>query len=509
MARKTTRMVQQHPRVAEGRPLQFKDLDRTGQQIAKQNWSEMGNVASNIDSARSTARGTLGTPGLKEGAYKGASRDIANLTAAQEIGVTDKPQTIRSAAGRRVTHLRRAVDRAATEGDIRRTRDVGPTRSGIPGGIGWYLDHADDIDRAARIHDHDTPTAITASGDMSPQNSPENEKRAVAALMKGQSQNATVTAKTRRGAKAIGADNPGDTRNFRDLDPHHVRAIGSTPMAEHVDSSVSLTDLGKGSTELQSGLRVLRGEISRDEIGRDSAKLPSYIGNIHDAHVADANVRSEYFRRAHEAFTDKPYFEQPTVFGEEWEKDPYGKAQSTEGILDPEGHTAEDTWMQAMSLGQKNEAEVIPTGKGSARLGKLLGSNAVLQSMSVQRDGETAFPTPTGEKKVTGTELRHAMNNAATIAAARQVSTEAESRGRNVGAGVPSMMVQEGAWTEFRIAQGKDPLYEDAVKASSAPPAGIPDSGKTFDPKKPRKSAKTEEVLSKGLPGNWVQDKLL
>jgi hypothetical protein len=510
MARQTTRAAQIHPREAEGRPLQYADLDSVGKQIARQNFANIGNVKSNLGAAMATEQKAAANEKNSPAHRLGAERTLANLAAVADIGVTDKPLSIRSAGSRRMIWANKAAKRAEMEGDIRRTTDPGLTRSGLPGGVGWYLDHADDIDRAARAYGQHTPTAITASGAMSPQNEPEQEKAAVAAIMRGQMHNPSFVAKTPEGAKAMGMDNPGDSRAFRDMTGKQVKDASRTSMREHIETPAMLHDLAKGSTELPRGVDVMRGDVSRSEIGAGTGKVPSYLTNIHDAYAADANTRGEYFRRAHEAFSSKPYFEQPTVFGPEWEADPYGKASSTEGILNPTGNTAEDTWMQAMSLGQKNEDRSLPTGKGSGRLAKVLGSHAVIQSMSVQGTvngkHETAMPTPVGSKKVTGDELRHAMNNAATIDAASRMSDEARARGRNVGAGIPAMMVQETAWTEYRIDQGKDPLYTKAMKDQGTP--GFKD-GKVYNPDRPLSTEKTDTVLKNNLPGKWVQDRLL
>jgi len=478
MPKPPMRETRLHPRVSEGRPLQLTDLDRTGKKLATDSFSKIGSeLNSRIDAGIVKAQNAVDSPGSSDTYRRTSQNDLNTLREVKSMGVTDRPLTVSSAANRRVKAVKEGVQRASTTGDIRRGTtlpEVGATRSGLPASVGWYIDHSDDIDRSARAYDFHTPTAIDSSAGMSPQNGPDNEKAAVTALMQGHRNNHPVTARTDVGAKAIGVPGVGHSKQFADLSPDEIRGIGKQSMTEHVSSSTSLTALGKGGTELQTGVKVLRGEVKGHELGADTAKVPSYREDIQNAHAADANVRGEYFRRAHEAFTDKPYFEQPTVFGEEWEKDPYGKAQSTEGILNPGGNTAEDTWMQAISLGQRNEKKPIDTGKGSGRLGKALGSNDVVQAVSA-RD---VYPTPVGSKNVTGDEVRHAVNNAATIKAAKTLSKQAEARGRNVGAGVPAMMVQETGWTEYRIDQGKDPLWEDALKMKAAPAPGIPVSGR-------------------------------
>jgi hypothetical protein len=501
--------------VTEGRPLQFTDIDRVGQQIARRNWADIGsNLSGRIASGIETAdRGAANVSSSEHHRTKNANEG-ATLRAVQAIGVTNKAQTIPSAAKRRVSAIYRNATRTKAEGgDIRRGTTLpsfgpGSTRQGLPAGVGWYIDSADEIDRAARAYHHDTPTALAASGSMSPQNSPENERAAVTALMKGHHNNPNVTARTPEGARMMGFRGetavPGAVKAFRELSSEQLRSIGSTPKQKHIDSpGVSLTDLGKGSTGLQTGVGVLRGNIHPSEIGADTGKVPSYIENHLHAHSAAANVRSEYFRRAHELFSDKPYFEQPTVFGKEWEADPYGKAQSTEGILNPRGNTAEDTWQQGISLGQRNEAKALPLGRGSGRLGKALGSNPVVQAMSAK----DVFPTPPRSKSVNAAEIRHAMNNAATIKAAADITKDAVARGRNVGAGMPAIMAQETGWTGYRIEQGKDDLYEGARKQLAGGPPAIRESGKAFAPKG-KVSKRMQSVLSEGKPANFVQDSL-
>jgi hypothetical protein len=73
-------------------------------------------------------------------------------------------------------------------------------------------------------------------------------------------------------------------------------------------------------------------------------------------------------------------------------------------------------------------------------------------------------PTVQGHPNPNGDTIIHALNNEATIRAAGMASDRARQQGRNVGAGLPAVAMQEIPWTEYRIQAGKDLGYEAASK---------------------------------------------
>lgn len=558
-----------HPAVTENRALQFRDLDPQGQQMAEQRWSDMGSSttttvgralnAANKSAADATskilsfknsqssvpgfadARGALSSSfsvandplnfstrdegvSAAQRTLKKARTDASQLGALQASGLlSDVPTTIASAASRRVELFDAAAARSRNEGDIR----TGELPSDRPFGAGWYFKHARKINNLADSHGIDREVAYAVSGSMSPQNSPDNEFAALSALAAAHSKNHKVTAKTREGARRMGIAVPSHiksdadflalheserSKNFNDLTPDQIReSLGNGSMRKHVDTKVNIEGLALGGTGLTRGIGIIRGHVPLDEFlasgPNGGPKVASYVHNIRMAGRANANEEAEYYRRLHEASPDSGnYFQQPTLFGEEWEADPWGKADSTEGTLDPEGPTAEDTWMRSISANQPNEFEKIPESSESKpmKVGKFVGSSPQFQRLSAAG----VFPTPEGQPNPNADTIIHALNNEATVQAAEQITDRARRAGRNVGAGVPSMGVQETTWSEYRVEADKDPEYAKASGASSeydgAKKAAEEDfARKSLEarnagkkgPKKPKKLGPVQEIL--------------
>lgn len=493
---------QPHPAVTDNRALQYRDFDAQGKAVAEAGWANIGNVKSNLAGALTRTNAAITeaeasiqemhdqgiTPPKDSGPVVTLKKERANrfsLEYAQDNNlVADRPQTLTKAANSRTRLYRDAVQRSRTEGDIR----TGEGPSDRPIGAGWYLKHAKDINNIADAYGHSRERLYAASGAMSPQNSPDNEKAALRAMASAHAANHDVTAKTITGARRLGIDVPSHITNdeqfaalpseqrskkFRDLTPEQIRAgVSKGEHRKHIDTKVDVEGLAKGGTGLTRGISIMRGDTDEKDFlasgPNGGPKVSSYVGNIRAAGSANANEVSEYYRRIHEAIPGaKPYFEQPTIFGEAWEADPWGKAKSTEGILDPQGNTAEDTWMRAISAGQPKEFSVIPGARAGGegnRVGKFVGSSSALQKMPVTG----VYPTIPGHPDPTSETIIHAMNNEATIRSAAAITRAAKKEGRNMGAGLPSMSVQESAWTEYRIQADKDPDYRKAERNLSS-----------------------------------------
>lgn len=486
---KRSERLQEHPAVTENRALQLSDMDVHGQAMAEQRWKDMGKAKTNTRNAlKSTKeRLALGDKPIEEGGKplsddrrKILNKNKGNYEAVLKNNLVENvPLNIEDAATRRVDLFDQGVQRHSREGDIR----TGAEPSVQPLSAGWYIDHARDIHEIADRLGFDREVLYSASGAMSPQNSPDNEKKALAAIASAEKANHAVTATTLTGARALGIEIPSHiksdkdfqklhatqrTRQFKDLTPDQIRAgLGKGEMRSHVDTKADIEGFAAGGTGLTRGIDIIRGNLGVDDFLAEGPnggpKVASYVENIRNAGRSNANEKSEYFRRMHNAVEGaKPYFEQPTLFGEEWEKDPYGKAGSTEGTLNPRGSTAEDTWMRAISARQPKEFEEIPTGTESGRVGKFVGSDPSLQKLSVTG----IYPTVPEHPNAKSETIIHAMNNAATTRAAGMLTDRARDAGRDVGAGVPNMGVQETSWSEYRIQAGKDPAYEKASRNS-------------------------------------------
>ena len=477
-----------HPRVSEGRALQYRDLDPLGKRMARRNWAEIGNVATGglpqaIASATKAATNPVSTErhrGLEQ-------RRLDNLNTVAGHAV-DRPLDLTQAARRQVSLVDAAGRIGRTEGDIR----YGEHPGGQALGAGWYTRHASDLHHIAKGTGFDTSRIIDASSAMSPQNDPENEKAAIAALATAHSADHAVTATTLHGASILGVNDVGMSKRFSELSSEQVVAISGTKAQKDVSSQANLYDMSKGGSNLIEGVKVLRGEREGSSVGAGTSKVPTYRASIHAAHNATPAEKSEYHRRIQEGVGQMPYHESPTLFGAEWEANPWGEAHSTQGILNPTAPTPQDTWMQAINLVQPHED--VPFGqKGTGRVGKTLGSDPTIMRMPREGTVETPegprreriFPTPAGTGTVTPAELLHAMGDEATIRAGEMLTRRAEKAGRSVGAGYPSLGVQETAWTAHRVQLDKDMLWtkaQHAIAEVSQPAPEISGQGSMFTP---------------------------
>lgn len=484
MATKKPRATPPHPAETQGRPLLTSDLDAEGKALADKRWLDMGQMKTRLpqEIAKHQAgvekqEAILSDPSLDltdkqrkahETRKKSHEKMRNNFTDIHDRGlVEDVDVTVESAAQRRVHFFDQAGSRAQTEGDIRSGR--GP--SDLAAGARWYPGHVGDIHGIAQIEkaeptQEDRDRYYASSGSMSPLNSPQMEKTSLRAIAAAHRENSTVTPTTKRGAEAAGAA-IGKSVNIRDMTPERIGKISSAPMHAHLDTTADLGGIGSGGTNVPRGVGIFRGDVAPEDYAprgpAGAPKLYGYIESMRRAGRANANEVSEFYRRVHEGTPGSaPYFQQPTVFGPQWEKDPYGKADSTEGILDPKGPTAEDSWMQTISLGQPHEMEALETGKGSARVGKTLGSDTHGLS-NIPAGGVFPSSSPRTDYPVTPEAVLHALNQEATHRAAEIVTDRARADGRNMGAGLPSQAIQPVSWDEYRIQADKDDDYTEAI----------------------------------------------
>jgi len=198
----------------------------------------------------------------------------------------------------------------------------------------------------------------------------------------------------------------------------------------------------------------LRGETPTHEAidPHTSSKVWSYHEAIKNAKPGTA-VHEEYLTRAQTALHEMPG--QQTM-------DLYGIRHSTEGILNPKGHTAEDTWMNAVSSGQQMEG--LSAGRHVVSPAKVVGSEKSIVTVPktgiVKGEKVPIHPSP----HVTGEGIRHAWNNDATIRAAEQLSKATDVQ-------VPSVLAQETSWTEARRVAGKDEEYAPRNPKKTLPSA--------------------------------------
>jgi hypothetical protein len=136
-----------------------------------------------------------------------------------------------------------------------------------------------------------------------------------------------------------------------------------------------------------------------------------------------------------------------------------GLRGATHGPLSPSAPTAEDTWQQAISTGQKLPAQPIPGRQGRAAL-QSPAKFSVGEGGAANQKYIRAVPGIAGAEP---SALMHAWQNEATQRAARTMS-------RRSGEIVPSIGVQAGGWTEARRQAGKAIEEQPKKKAQRKAP---------------------------------------
>lgn len=418
-------------------PVQYSNFDAPGRRALDPLMQGMGRAASRAASARRlygdaiAAATSSNSPAAGRTAKK--NEQALERLAVVEPHLTNRRVTLDSAASNRTGLVRRGVERSRRDG------------TGLEGaGAGWYFEHRRGLNQTASQFKMDESRVVKASALMSPQNAPENERRAVHALAQLHAENPELhfNEKTRKslGLKA-------DKMRYSDLTPDQASKIGSpkhragiTGVHEDVLKGVAS---GGGWKNVAKAIHTLRGgdyEISPST----SPKVWSYHEAIQNARP-DTPEHMEYMTRARTALHEMPG--QQTM-------DLFGLRHSREGILNPGGHTAEDTWMNAISSGQKLEG--TQAGRHVISPAKVVGTEKPFVGTGKSHNGVSVHPSPAA----TAEGVRHAWNNEATIRSARQLS-----EGTDVM--VPSVLAQETAWTEGRREARKDKEYENRGRADA------------------------------------------
>ena len=384
--------------VPQDRALQYSDLDREGQGAARNIMRDQGAIKSRLGERKATAQAAADNP-ANNATTQHKSTILARKLGEAETYAQDRPVTLPGATNRRVEHFQNGVRRAAAEG--------------IDSGAGWYFEHHREIAASAAAHGETSARAITAATSMSPQNSPENERAAVNALM------------------AQRAGNPHDPK-----------------------------DLGRAGTSTNMAKAVHHLDTGEDPIN------PSSSPKVHSYREATLHARPgtpehyEYLGRIDQATRVITGQHDP---GQQ-RMDLHGLAHSTEGILSPTRNTAEDTWMNAITYGQDLDTTLPGT---RTNVGKFLASDKGLALDVPKRDAAGTSVHPSGQ--VGSAAVLHAYNNEATVRAARRIGESTgvvDHRGRSV---FPAVAVQEVAWTEARRRAGKDPAYNQSQVQQRGP----------------------------------------
>ena len=411
-----------NPRI-DGHAMQFKDMSAEGQRGTRRLVRQIGDAPARADTE--IAR-------LSAHPARSPKMDVAlESTRLARPGLRKTNVTLESAAAGRAALYHQAVE-SAPQGEE-------------PAGTGWYFHHHGALSSMAKQHGFDTDTAITASAVMSPNNSPSNELAATRALL-DLHRNHTVTV-TPALHQALGKDAPhhsfiGKTVPVSDLHPNTVAALGGTKVRDYVKTTADpevLKDLSRGGTRgnIAKAVGVLRGDVHPDDaINPHSApKVWSYRNATRNA-VPNSPEHVEYMSRVGSHATGNEAL------------DLYGLRHASHGILNPEGHTAEDTWMHSITTGQ--QLERMPTGRRGRAAGispaKTYGSAERLGFIGTKKDPKTGQSVEP-DARVAAPAVQHAFNNRATHIAAEQVS-------RGTGFRLPAVAMQEVPWTQARVNAG-------------------------------------------------------
>lgn len=457
------------PGAPEGRALRFEDLDPEGREAAKANWRQVGNIRSRLEGAVSAAQATLDNPANNPHYREKAGHRLSSLeTIAPHL--KDIPMTMEGATRERLKKVQAGAERSREEG-----------RQTIRG-AGWYFDHHRQIRDAAVATGTDVHRAIVATTALSPQNSPERERAAGAAIMDmvaNQHRHTVHITRELRAAvnrtvgkgRALPASMVGQHVSLGQLDASHIAAIGShnarlRDKGHPVRSTADFNSTGAlvgGGANVEKAIRHLRGEISEEQTinPHSSPKVWSYKEATKASEPGTAQ-HGEYMIRMHQATgTEVPG---------QVAMDLYGLRGSHEGVLSPDQHTAEDTWMHSISTRQRPEIVEGSKGRGVspakfAATDKNLAGSDVVSKKPLGKEGPTLPPDP----RVGGSAVTHAMNNAATRAAARRSTIDMG----DTTVHMPAIGVQETAWTEQRIQAKKDPEYKEEQRAKAKPKAKL------------------------------------
>lgn len=362
-------------------PYQWKDLtvqgQRSAQRAMRQHFAELPQKAEH-KAALLRARPSNSDPEAAK-ANKYQSNRLARL------GSTLNSRTLvtpRIAADNRVEMVKRAATTHRAPGEAL-------------AGAGWYFDSHRSIVGGLEPPPDDPRLPITSSSIMSPETKPESERRALHELWRG----------VQPGGPLEGV--PSDKVTSK-----------ANPGVDHAAL------LGPRAPNVRKAARVLRGEVD-PKVAQDPLGSPKTWGYT-EAHVLAApgtpeegeyNVRANHLGRV--------------IRGDESPDqgvlDLYGLQGSNEGILSNRAHTAEDTWMQAIS---------------TKHLLKDEGLMKAVSDVAVTAKGgrNTGIPA-----EVSPAAMRHAYENHATHMTADSLEEE-----YSLPFTVPAVLVQETAWTAAR-----------------------------------------------------------
>lgn len=442
-----------------GRAVQWTDLKTNQRKIVSDNMRDAG-----LGLPRMAAEGVERLKATE--AKGGASAKVAGIKARslEEVQphLKSQPVTLQRAANTRQGFYNRGIeDRAAANPD--------DPHQVIPTGAGWYFEHHKEIRKSAEGFGFPHEHAIAASGVMSPQNSPENERAAVHAIMDTLANHkVTVTPEVHEHLAKNGIDaseHLGKSVHFDQLPTGSVAHLSSGSIRDRVDTTADLHQVARGGTKTNiiRAEKVLMGHTDpREAVDPHSApKVWSYVHNTLQAEPGSA-AHVEFMGRVHQDAAVR----RGLIEKEQGALDLYGHNDQKlpdDHLLSPKSHTVEDTWQNAATFGQPmkmaNRASVFKAAGSMDTTYPVAGVKTRVNEETGKRD--TAHP----DARVSKAGLTHAFNNRATQKASEQ-------QGRETGVTLPPVAMQEVGWVQMRKDAGKDPEWNQRATEKADPLGG-------------------------------------
>ena len=352
----------------------------------------------------------------------------------------NRPISMENAKQKRTDNVYDGIDRNAREG----LEELGGS------GLGWYFGaHRNVLDSAEgtdfdqyRDEGKSMDRAIESSAHLSPNNKPVNEQRAIAELMVQHSDGGVQEHNSAVKAGGTGS-NIGKARRHLDT--------GDVPPDFKREPKT-----GPYGTNIKNALPTIRHIMETDpETGEERKAGEDFYAMNPKFPEGTPMWEQEYMERGRLM----EGMRLGIIPKGQMSLDFTGLRDSREGILNPEGPTAEDTWMNAQTYDQDwdkrgSGGNSVIAKTAASEQGLSLGVN----NKPYNGKGPNAFPGA-GPR-----QLMAAYNNEATVQSARQIGDDlgvVDSEGRSI---VPDVMAQEVSWTEKRRAVGKDDEYNALQK---------------------------------------------
>lgn len=414
---------------------------------------EISRIGKQTKSGAATAAGKLrkAAGGTSEYA-KGAAAKARRIEQASR-GFKDKPITLAGAVQRRQEAFGRAIQYAREES--------------VPlPGAGWYFGHAGEIDESRGTIPFRSAAAGSAA--MSPGKDPKTEEipafQELSRLHNDPEHTVTYGGETTPAHKL--------TADYLAW----LATIAATEKNQGVEPSVTSSSPTFSQAGLPHermiarGISAIRGDIPAETANNPMTgpKTSSYFWSITHAGEASPDEATDYEGIAHHIVHGDP---NQGMF--QFSRKEHGELPET-SILSPDHDTAEDTWMQAITSGQALSAVNPETGRvySPAKRAVDKGSSGEMSQFSKRKAG---LPNDTS---ITSQGAVHAFNNLATRQAARGMGPVSfDQFGNNIY--VPSVMMQEVAWTQARRDAGGDaPFNQEKAAKEKAAKAAAKDAKK-------------------------------